>query len=82
MCQPQENTSLAPAGAWSSTAWAVPEEYCCTPQGASTVSTPSQPSTARAMTPRSLVAPGITVIRPRNSSSLGTLFSRHTPTTW
>ena len=59
----------------------VPVEYPCTPRGTSTTSTPSHPATARLMTWRSFVAPGMTVIRPLNLSSFPTLSSRHTPTT-
>ena len=39
------------------------------------------PVTAALMTSRSFVAPGMTVMRPLNASSLPTLRSRHTPTT-
>lgn len=81
MCQPQEKTSRAPGRAWSSTACAVPDAYCRTPQGTRTVSTPSQPSTARRTTSGSSVGPGTTVIRSLNAASFGTLRSRHTPTT-
>ena len=56
MCHPHENTRRAPLGAKSSTAWAVPVAYCCTPRGTRTVSTSSHPETARLMTSRSLVA--------------------------
>lgn len=51
------------------------------PQGTSTASTPSHPSTGFLITGRSFVAPGKTVIRPLNPSSLPTLRSRQTPTT-
>jgi hypothetical protein len=81
MCQPHEKTSRAPGSAWSSTAWAVPVEYCRTPQGTSTVRTPSQPATALRIASRSLVAPETMAMRPLNASSLATLCSRQTPTT-
>lgn len=81
MCQPQEKTRRAPGRAWSSTACAVPDEYCRTPQGTRTVNTPSHPATARRITSGSFVSPGTTVIRPSNAASFGTLRSRHTPTT-
>ncbi len=81
MCHPHENTRRAAGRAWSSTAWAVPDEYWWTPHGTSTVSTPSQPATALLITSRSFVAPGMAVMRPLNASSFPTLFSRHTPTT-
>ena len=68
MCQPPENMRRAAGRAWSRTACAVPDEYWCTPQGTSTVSTPSHPSTAFLMTGRSFLAPGKTVIRPLNPS--------------
>jgi hypothetical protein len=51
------------------------------PKGASTVSTPSQPATARRMTSRSLVMPGTTVTRSAKRASFSTLCSRQTPTT-
>ncbi len=81
ICRPHEKTRRAPGRARSSTAWAVPVKSCRTPQRTRTVSTPSQPATAFRMTSRSFVSPGKTAIRPRNSSSLTTLRSRHTPTT-
>jgi hypothetical protein len=81
MCQLQENMRRAAGRAWSRTACAVPDDYWCTPQGTNTVSTPSHPSTALLMTGRSFLAPGKTVIRPLNPSSLPTLRSRQIPTT-
>jgi len=81
MCQPQENMRRAARRASSRTACAVPDEYWCTPQGTSTVNTSSHPSTAFLITGRSFLAPGKTVIRPLNPSSLPTLRFRQTPTT-
>ena len=43
------------------------------PRGTSTTSTPSHPATARSITSRSSVAPGMTVMRPLNASSFATL---------
>ena len=50
MCHPAGEDQAGVRPRASSTACAVPDEYCCTPHGTSTVSTPSQPATARATT--------------------------------
>ncbi len=82
MCHPHEKMSAPPEARSRAPPGSLPVEYPWTPRGVITTRIPSHPATARLMTSRSSVAPGMTVMRPLNAFELPHAFgSRHTPTT-